>query len=335
MSQSPRIRYLDFLKTIGLMGIILAHVSPPAIIMMARDFDVPLMVIISAILAQKSYNKRIQSGMSIKTYYISRFKRLVFPTWIFLTIYFVICAICNETHESVEYYLYSFGLTRYGIGYVWIILIYLYCAALIPLFNKMPFNVKNVVIIIICYFAYEIMFYYNIGTQSRFILSTLYYIVPYGTITFIGFHFNSMKTYTKKIIALTSGIIFILLMAYYWVSRGIPQLVSIVKYPPRMYYLSYGVFCSFVLLLLCEKNTNCNKIFEHSIIKFISSHSMWIYLWHILAIKVYETLRLPSIWVVKFIFVFISAIMIVFIENTILDIICKRSDISFIKYLRG
>ena len=46
--------YIDFLKLLGLFCIILAHVNPPAIIMQIRNFDVPLMVILSGFLASKS-----------------------------------------------------------------------------------------------------------------------------------------------------------------------------------------------------------------------------------------------------------------------------------------
>ena len=45
-----RIPYLDFLKTIALICIILAHVAPPDSVFMLRNFDVVLMIVISAIL---------------------------------------------------------------------------------------------------------------------------------------------------------------------------------------------------------------------------------------------------------------------------------------------
>ena len=160
---------MDFLKSIGLICVIIAHVNPPPFIMMLRGFDVPLMIILSALLAERSYNKRLVAGSSIKTYYVSRFMRLVTPTWIFLALFFVAYAIMSGKFESIEYYLYSFGLTRYGIGYVWIILIYLYCAILVPLFDKISFTPLNSIIIIICYILYEICFYYSIGTHIHWL----------------------------------------------------------------------------------------------------------------------------------------------------------------------
>ena len=46
--------YIDFLKTLGLFCIILAHVNAPGFVMQLRNFDVPLMVILSGMLAATS-----------------------------------------------------------------------------------------------------------------------------------------------------------------------------------------------------------------------------------------------------------------------------------------
>lgn len=46
--------YIDFLKMLGLLCIMLAHVNPPQIIMQLRNFDVPFMVILSGMLAANS-----------------------------------------------------------------------------------------------------------------------------------------------------------------------------------------------------------------------------------------------------------------------------------------
>lgn len=50
-AKKRRLYYLDFLKTVGLFCIIIAHVNPPNCIIAVRSFDVPLMVIISSFLA--------------------------------------------------------------------------------------------------------------------------------------------------------------------------------------------------------------------------------------------------------------------------------------------
>ena len=114
-----RISYIDFLKTIGLICIILAHLKTPSWILILRSFDVQLMVILSGLLANQS------SIVNSYTYIFKRIKRLVIPTYIFLTVWFICLSLLGKIY-NYKYYLASYALSRYGIGYVWIILIYLY-----------------------------------------------------------------------------------------------------------------------------------------------------------------------------------------------------------------
>lgn len=334
MSQKAnRLGYIDFIKCIALVGIILAHVGSPGVVMMLRSFDVPCMVMLSSLLASYSYKKYSEKRLAVPNYLLSRFKRLVFPTWIFLTLYFVMYWLLSGHPYDVKYYLSSYLLTRYGIGYVWIILIYLYCALLIPLFHRVGLNHKSVISVIALYLLYEIAFYYQLGTENKILMSTLYYIIPYGSVSFLGFHYRAMKTKAKYGIVLASFIIFVSFAVYYRISEGAFQLVQISKYPPRVYYLSYGVLCTFSLLLLCEKLNF--RWFSHPIIQFISMHSMWIYLWHILWLTIYSVLKLPAIWFIKLPIVFGGAVITVIIVNKCLDLIEKKVQLKVLKYLRG
>lgn len=327
-----RIGYLDFLKFIGLTGIIIAHVGSPEWLLMLRNFDVPLMVLLSALLGFYSFKK--YDGMKYGTihYYWNRVKRLIFPTWFFLLFYFSLMFLATKDHRSLEYYIASFCLTRYGIGYVWIILIYLYSAMLIPLYSKIGFSVKTTLFIVALYFVYEIAYYYRIGTDNRLIDTTFYYIVPYGgVLTYLGFNYNRIKR--KKAIAIFSLFIFIGLMIYYWIKLGSFQSVQIAKYPPRFYYLSFGIAVSFFLLLFCERHDF--DIYYNPIVVYISKHSMWIYLWHILILSVYRFAKLPKMWYVQLIVVYTCSMIIVFLVNKALDLIEARRKISILKYLRG
>lgn len=333
-----RVGYYDFLKFLGLSGIIFAHVESPGLVMMLRSFDVPLMVMVSAMLSQRSYSKIKANHHSAALYCISRFKRLVFPTWIFLTFYFALYYVLSGEAHDIKYYLASYALTRYGIGYVWVILIYLYCAILVPAFDKIGFSAKSIALVAIAYLSHEAGYFFGIGTQNKIILSTIYYIIPYGTLAFIGFNYKNLSSKAKQLIMYSAFLICMALGIYYWIRIGSPQRFSIVKYPPRLYYLTYGVFCSFAMLMFSEKHPL--KIFESAIIKFISVHSMWIYLWHILVLTIYDWLCnrfsfLPSSWYIKFFMVYTGSIIITVVANKVLDTIEKIHRFTIIKYLRG
>lgn len=313
-----RINYIDFLKFIGLTAIIIAHVGSPDWLLMLRNFDVPLMVIVSSILGERSYKKYEGKGIAYtKDYYITRIKRLVIPTWMFLTFYFILAFLMGQK-QSTEYYIYSYCLTRYGIGFVWIILIYLYSAMLIPLFSKIKFSVKGIIIIVTVYCLYELIYYFQVGVDNEFIETTLFYIVPYGLLTYLGYNFCRMSKKVKMIIAAAALLIFIIFGTFYWARSGAPQSVQIVKYPPRLYYLSYGIIWSFFLLMFCEKHDF--RIYDNPIIRYISVHSLDLYLWHILVLSMYSTLGLPEIWYIKLAAVYVIALIIVFALNKILNL---------------
>ena len=335
VNQSPnRLYFLDFLKVIGLTGIMIAHAKAPDWLMMLRSFDVPLLVIISSILARISYDKYENHDFkSACKFVFSRIKRLVIPTWIFLTIYFLLFWLFTGQLHNLSYYIASYCLTRYGIGFVWVILIYIYSAILVPIFSKLKISFWSIAIIATIYLLFEVGYYFQIGTTNKFIETTFYYIVPYGVLTFLGYNYKSFSTKTRYLITFISFFIFAMLGGYYWIVNNSPQIVQIAKYPPRLYYLSYGVFCSFALLILCEKHNF--SIFMNPIIRFISNHSMWIYLWHIMILAVYNELRLPSYWMIKLFIVYCLALLVVHVINLILDLFDKKGTIKFFNYFRG
>lgn len=328
-----RLFYIDFLKFIGLTCIIIAHVGSPDLVLMIRCFDVPLMVIISALLAQSSIKKYGKDFNSIKKYFIARIKRLVIPTWIFLVIYFIIRFIFTKELLSFKYYVASFLLTRYGVGYVWIILIYLYCALLIPLFRKIGYSAKNMMIILVIYAVYELIYYFKIGIDNKLLDTTVFYIIPYGVLSYIGYNFSLISKNKKNVYFYVNLFLFFIIGYIYYVKTGTIQYAFVDKYPPRIYFLSYGLTVSLGLLILCKKYDL--KLYKNSIIQFISKHSLWIYLWHILAMDVYKAFNLPEIWYIKLIIVYFTAIIIVIIVNKILDLVDNKYKIELLKYLRG
>lgn len=323
---------IDFLKLIGLTGIILAHVNAPAWIMMVRSFDVPLMILLSSILARRSY-ERFGKETNLCGFYFHRIKRLVIPVWVFLFIYFGACFALGDPYRGGSYYLYSFSFTRYGIGYVWIILIYLYVMLLVPIIDIHKPLVKTMMIIVALFGLYETLYLLGLGIDNKLVDSTFYYIIPYGVLSYFGYYYTDFTKKTKNLIVVLSSFVFVIFGLYYYSIYGEFQLVSIAKYPPRLYYLSFGLACSFILLLLSE--TLSNKHFNNSFICFVGSHTMWIYLWHILALRLYAVFNLPEKWYIKFFIVYFGSIFFTMIINTILDIVEEKYNSSLFKYLRG
>ena len=278
-SNNKRIDYIDFLKFIGLTGVTLAHVNPPEWVFMLRNFDVPLLVIISSVLGEISFQKFNYTKTNVIQYYVKRIKRLVIPTWIFLCILFGVNLLLGRKHYDLQFYVASFLLSTYGIGFVWVVLMFLYSSLTVPLFTRWKLTKGGAIYILLIYAIYETAYFFQLGVTNKLIITTFYYFIPYGIVlTYLGCNYRKMGK-CKYLVLFTSLTIFLILSFYYWQVYGTPQNVQIVKYPPRCYYLSYGIAASYGLLIFCENSYS--KIYNNFLVKYISNHSMWIYLWHI------------------------------------------------------
>ena len=338
--EHERIVFIDYLKILGLLCIILAHVCKNPLILQLRNFDVPLMVIISGFLAIDSYKRSIQNDNSLLSYYWKRIKRLLFPTWIFLTIYFILSYVFITSSGANYPYNYMTVLSSFlllnGIGYVWIIRVYLICAFLTPViyyFNdKIKSNYIKLAILLIIYVLYELFVFLGYNDLNVIFKYIVAYIIPYGMIYILGM-FSKNTSYKKDgEISLLFLIVFIFSsFAVSLICNGF-QPTQIMKYPPTLYYISYALFASFLLMNIFKRI----DLKSFDFIEFCSNSSLWIYLWHILFLKLVPVVLKNTHWTIKYLFILIAAIGITYVQNKILDFM-ESKDINFgvLKLFRG
>ena len=322
-----RKKHIDAAKLIGMLCIFLAHVSPPSVVVQIRNFDVPLMVIISGILAAGAYERSMEKDMNRFTYFSKRFMRLVLPVWIFL-IPFVTIRVVFSNDLSAYDILNSFLLGRDGVGYVWVIMVYLICAMLVPLLHKINiFSFKHIFIVVVVYVLYETVCAFNLTTTVSAIDDILSYVVPYGVLTLFGMNYEKLSRKTKILIGVCAFAIFALMACGLYIQRGTFVYTQEWKYPARIYYLSYAVSVSiFVLEVLCYAP---KKLVDNWFVMFVSGHSLWIYLWHILMLWLIPHFS----WSIHFTLVFVSSCIMVFLQDRVVMFLEKKSFPKFI--LRG
>lgn len=310
---------LDGLRVIGLLAIILAHVNPPAWLFQLRNFDVPLMVLVSAI----SFS--ISSGIHkpYGSYVLSRVRRLLLPTWIFLTIYFL--SIFFIGHPISQNTIISSYALLDGIGYVWIFRVFLLVALVLPILLKLFRNLETtsnfLYMLGIIYVAYESMYrlavYFHI--EKNFLLENiLFYLLPYGFVAGLGIVIPKLKRNYVKWLLFGFLIIFLALAALQFHGTVIPTQAF--KYPPRLYYLSYALFVG--LLLYQVGNMGIfRKVFNTKILLFISSSSLWIYLWQILFLAL--TTGIEN-WLVRYIVIVAGAVAVTYIQKYVIANVTRK-----------
>jgi fucose 4-O-acetylase-like acetyltransferase len=315
---------VDILRFLGLAMIILAHVNPPEIIFQLRNFDVPLMVMISGISFSLSYKQE-----SYKSYIWKRIKRLLFPLWIFLTCYFTLSFFTGYPIKlpSIRTILESYLLLS-GIGYVWIIRVFLCMAALAPLIMNLHLKIKKnrdyFLILGAIYFGYEIILQISkpFFSSSKWMIifeSVVLYLVPYSVIFAIGLRLNNIGRKLSTYIALSMISIFSAMGILFYLNSGIFAKTQLFKYPPSLYYLSYALGISIFLWLNSEFIVDViNRLKITNLILFIAQNSMWIYLWHIPLINIIKIpfyFRYPLVFLLAFL---ITLGQVYLIKNLIL-----------------
>lgn len=275
----------DMLKIIGLFSVIIAHTDPPEAIFYFQSFDVPLMVIISGALFSYSSRNKVSASW---TYIQQRLLRLIVPTWTFLAFFFVATYLVFSASGkrypfSSQQIIDNFALLH---GYVWIIRVFILVAIITPLLLRLRTTVSNwyfFLILATAYLSYEGIYrlFGQWDNSGVFVLISMgvFYILPYGCLFGLGMSLPGLDKRTIGAIVLLFLGVFSVLVAYNYHSE-VPLRLQEYKYPPRLFYIAYAIFVSLLFYLLVERMQIKSRLIIDAV-TFISSSSIWIYLWHI------------------------------------------------------
>ncbi len=290
---------LDILKAIGIILVILAHTAKEKnIIFHIRNFDVVLLVLVSSLLFSRLNETKKDYS---KNYFLKRIKRIAFPAWIFLVFFFIVYFFIYK-YMGLEYFnsgtiLLSFFFAE-GLPCVWIlrvfILISLSAVFLLKIQKKLKSKWSFLVFLAVAYLVYEFLIFLYINSNLSPIINSLhaYHIIdslffcfiPYSLLFGFGMILNKLTK--KEIIFFILVFLSIFLFSGYYLNYNSDTFVTPQDYklPPRIYFFSYGLLASLILYLLITpgliKIVDSRPVIKKTIV-FISTASLWIYLWHI------------------------------------------------------
>lgn len=311
--KKERFYYIDRLKVFGLLLVILAHVDLPIWIAQIRSFDVPLLVLVSAFLAQKSYR-----GGAVGAYYKKRFLRLAVPAWIFAMVFWLVQSVALTPPTVLDVLKgLTFQRDTNMLGMLWIIWVYIICALLIPIIDKMKFNAKSQALWLVLVVLFQFLCSFTTLSDNRFLYCTFFTVIPYGFVTWLGYYYNSMSDKVKRGVIWGSIMLFVLSSIILYVRNGALSLISDYKYPAQLYFLSYAIAIAFLLFQWLPKL----DIYKTSdIVRFISKSSLWIYLWHILVLYAAKMfIENPQYWWLQYIIVVSGSVVITWVQNKLVD----------------
>ncbi|MHA6249446.1 acyltransferase family protein [Pontibacter sp. CAU 1760] len=330
---------IDILRCIAILCIILAHSHPNRWLFQLRNFDVVLMVLL---LGNSFYLSSVNKKLNYLNYVRKRFNRLVVPTWVFLTIFFALFYLLDILTNDFPFFSYSKIIASYtlattgaGIGYVWIMRVFFVIALVCPFLLKLSERVKDnrvyMLLLVLAYLFYELLLAVERYTDAAFnsldfihrdldetidVLYTAFFLNCVGYVLVAAVGIRLVKLSRREVIFCCLALFVILLALLYKHHFAFTQGF---KYPPRLYYLAYGLYMSLTAYSLLHIQ-KVRKLFDNSLVLFISKTSAWLYFWHIIFIYVVKFFGddIPLIsdnWVYRFLFIFTSSLALTYIHE--------------------
>lgn len=321
---------IDILRSIGLILIILAHVSPPSFIFQVRTFDVPLMIFVSAL----SFRITNKESIPYTQYVISRLRRMLAPVWIFLSIFFLIIYFFNiQVFNSflTTKTIISSCLLIGGIGYVWIIQVFLLIAILSPVYVKLSKRASPVTLIIasVCIVVFSSVLKGPVEQITSSVIKRvgtdiIMPMLTYGMIFIIGFNFNCFSLFNKITLVISHLILLVIYQSIAFLNKNIFVLPQDDKYPPGIAYISWAFIAITLLYYLWENHkADYNNIIQKLIV-FISSNSMWLYLLHIPVVEYLNRTNIITNFFLRWIIAITIPLVLFFIQRWIIQQVTAR-----------
>jgi len=287
--------------------LVVAHTNAPSWIFAFRTFDVPLMVFVSALCY-----KPLMGG--VLAYIWKRFKRIYIPVSIFLVLFFtaelLINLLIGKPHIDTNTIIGSFLLLNYpSIGYVWIMRVFLMMAFIIPLLHCLA---KKLSFYWICGLIFGTIFIQSFIVMAidsldnvilRFVMEeTVPYAIGYSTFSILGLKIKDFKSSQLLIFIVLCGLIIGICL----IGENFHFNPQRYKYPPQSLYLIYGLFMCAVMFAI---KPLLERFIQHRFIEYLSTHSMWIYLWHIIPVYLISPwMNMPNFWALRYVFVTLFAL---------------------------
>ena len=317
---------VDIMRVLGTLLVMLAHVATPAVLQKIRSFDVVMLVFISGLSFCFSENTKYGS------YLWKRVKKLVLPTYgiitcVFVAVYLACTVTGREQLFSLDTIWRSYTFAG-GIGYIWIVKVYMLIAAVSPFIYRVAKEIKNdglfCLLIAGVYGIYHVLML--LLGDNTFLYQYVFQIFPYVLIACIGMRCRDNTAFRWKALAVCAVI------AVTDVAVRGAFIFEDFKYPPQYNYLAYGLLVALLLyqLLPQGKEGHFGKL-----ALWFSKHSFTVYLFHIIFLFAtnfaaeIHVFSFIGIWYIQFIIVVALSVAATCLTERIGTLLpCKKGSVS-------
>lgn len=282
-----------------------------------RNFDVPLMVFLSGI----SYKMSGGLREDYHTYLLKRIVRLLIPTWIFLTIYLSLKVVLLNDYISWKELIEIFLLTDKDFGFIWIIRVFFLIAVMSPILTYITMSLSKYQFLLLSIMGFILTDLLSL-ISNDYLYKVIIMMIPYSLIFCIGIISTELTKKEIGTISILCILVFLTHATILYNANGHFVETQNYKEPPRTYYISYAIGISLLIYLL--RNRIILLITQIKILQqclFVGRHTIWIYFWHIPLLSIFRVIDNKMIY---FIFVYITAIGLTYLQSTMVTLACNR-----------
>jgi len=311
---------IDALRALAILLIMFAHTRPPQWLYELRDFDVILMTFILGSSYRLS-TERKNKPKPYFTYLKERFVRLIIPAWIFLTLFFL--ALFSFTFITERSFPFSLKkiFTSYsliwGVGYIWIIRVFFIIAILSPILYWLARKMTRLLpqlgligVFLLLQKGLNALVALLSGTEQAV-------FEQYGAISFGYLLAALVGMWAVRQSNKDNSILFICFSLLFFITASYQNLPSIEdnKYPPTIYFISYGLAGSLLLFQFTSFQTIRKLLEKTPGINWLSQHSLELYYWHLFPIMYFNLYVAKDPWYLRFFIVFPVAFLLTIFQN--------------------
>lgn len=281
MQTRTRIFAIDILRALAIIGVLVIHtlarfLGPTAIneTWNYLEFVVITFVVCSGYVNWLSFQNNKKK--SLLAWYSKRFVRLYVPYVLYVAAVYVL------THSFSPASLTLTG----GIDVGWLTLLFMQLALITPVYIWFTGNSRrNIFSLIFIGMISLIVVFFPIAP----IYSRVAAWIPWSFVYLLGMNVAKIESTQKHgmkyyVAAFGLAAIVWLALAEFLRARGSTLTFTLHKYPPDLFYLSYGIAATGALLFLV---TLFEKVFAgmHSVVMFFSKHSYGMFFLHLLILN--------------------------------------------------
>ena len=187
-------------------------------------------------------------------------------------------------------------------------------------------NFKYFLILVLLYMLYESGLYflseYIADDLNQFFNTVIFVLFPYAVLYMYGIRLGLLTDKQIICVVICSFLLFLILSYVKYCDVGHFVPTQYFKYPPTIYYLSYAFFALNLIYLLCRNLPRLGGRVE-TVVVWLSSNSLWIYLWHIMALylcsyTIGDNVNGFSGFLIKFIFILVFGVTMTYMQRLII-----------------